>query len=213
MSLLEVRNLSFSFGKKNVLRHISFSQTRGEFVGLAGLNGSGKTTLLKLLQRILKPHDGVVLLQGSSLQSYSSRTLARKIAAVPQRLSFSFDFTAKQFVMLGRTPYLDFWKQPALLDEQVVTEVMRQTDCFQFMESSVLKLSAGELQRVCIAAALAQRPEILLLDEPANSLDLRQQFRFSALLHELRDQTISIVCASHDLLFSATTRRQDFALA
>jgi cobalamin transport system ATP-binding protein len=201
MTQLQVCDLGFSFGKRNVLQNISFYVAKGEFIGLIGLNGSGKTTLLKLIQRILRPQYGSILVHGCDLQNYSAQEIARKIASVPQKISLSFDFTVKQFVMLGRTPYLNLWKQPNATDENVVLEIMRRTDCLPLAESSVLKLSAGELQRVCIAASLAQQPEILLLDEPTNSLDLRQKARFSALLHQLQNQQVSIICASHDLHF------------
>lgn len=201
MSFLQIVDLGFSFGKKQVLRNISFSQIRGEFIGLIGLNGSGKTTLLKLIQRTYCPEKGAVLLDSKNLKAYSDKELARKITGVAQRFTASFDFTVKQFVLLGRTPYLNIWKRPTPDDEEIVNEVMAQTDCLKLKDSSILKLSSGELQRVCIAAALAQQPEILLLDEPTNSLDLRQQTRFSSLIDRLQRQGITIVCASHDLHF------------
>jgi iron complex transport system ATP-binding protein len=108
---------------------------------------------------------------------------------------------AEQLVLLGRTPYLNFFKRETDTDRKFVEDAMRQTDCLEFTGKPISELSAGELQRVCIAAALAQRPEILLLDEPSSFLDLRQAARLSRLLVQLQNQGLTIVCASHDLQF------------
>lgn len=199
MIVLSVQNAGCSLNRKRVLQGISFTVNRGQFIGIAGLNGSGKSTLLKMLQRIYVADEGEIHLKGRELKGFSSKELARMIAAVPQMIRIGFDFTAKQMVMLGRAPFLGFLSNPSSHDEWVVEAVMRKTDCLQFADASVLRLSAGELQRVWIALALAQQPEILLLDEPTTSLDLRQQRRLIRLLSALRDKGMTILCASHDL--------------
>jgi len=201
MSILSINQLSYCFGSRPVLNGVSFSVESSSFTGIVGPNGSGKTTLLKLLQRTLAPAKGSIELFGRDLRSYSSRELAKKTASVAQRPVFSFPFLAEQFVLLGRTPYLNFLKRESLIDKKVAEEAMLQTDSLCFAHRPISELSAGELQRVCIAAALAQEPEILLLDEPTNFLDLRQIARLSRLLLRLRTNGMTILCASHDLCF------------
>jgi iron complex transport system ATP-binding protein len=199
MSAFEVHQLTYYFSAKAALQGISFSVESGGFLGIAGPNGSGKSTLLRLLQGTYLPASGRIEVDGRNLQSYSKRELAKKIASVAQRPVFSFPFLARQFVLLGRTPYLNFLRIESSTDRRVVDEAMRQTDCLIFAHRPVSQLSAGELQRVCIAAALAQQPQVLLLDEPTSFLDLRQIAKLSRLLSALQKSGITILCASHDL--------------
>ena len=201
MSFLKVCDLSYRFGNRTVLNGIDFSIEQGSFTGIVGRNGSGKTTLLKLFQRNYSPASGKIELRGKDLRSYSARDLATKIASVPQRPVFAFPFLAEEFVLLGRTPYLGFLKRERAIDKRVAQEAMLQTDSLAFAGRPISELSAGELQRVCIAVALAQQPEILLLDEPTTSLDLRQIARLTRLLHRLSNDGLTILCASHDLTF------------
>ncbi|MCI0448077.1 ABC transporter ATP-binding protein, partial [bacterium] len=201
MSMLKVDQLRFSYGSKRVLDGITFSVGAGDFIGIVGPNGSGKTTLLKLLQRLNHPVGGKIEFRDKNLESYSSRELAREIACVAQRPFFAFPFLAEQFVFLGRTPYLNFLKRETSVDRNALKEAMRQTDTLHLAQIPISQLSAGELQRVCIATALAQQPEILLLDEPSSFLDLRQLARLSRLLFRLQNEGATILCASHDLQF------------
>jgi ABC-type cobalamin/Fe3+-siderophores transport system ATPase subunit len=201
MSLLNVNRLIYRYGPKTVLNGITFSVEQGSFTGIVGPNGSGKTTLLKLLQRNYHPAGGGIEFCEKDLRSYSSSDLAKKIASVSQRPIFAFPFLAEQLVLLGRTPYLNFLKRESSVDKRVVEEAMRQTDSVAFSGRPISQLSAGELQRVCIAAALAQQPEVLLLDEPTSFLDLRQIARLSRLLLRLQSDGLTILCASHDLRF------------
>jgi iron complex transport system ATP-binding protein len=201
MSFLNLNGITYHYGTKTVLNGITFSVEQGSFTGIVGPNGSGKTTLLKLLQRTYHPAAGNIDLCEKDLRSYPSRDLARKIASVAQRPVFAFPFFAEQLVLLGRTPYLNFLKRESSLDKRVVEEAMRQTGSLAFAGRPISQLSAGELQRVCIAAALAQQPEVLLLDEPTSFLDLRQIARLSRLLSRLQGDGLTILCASHDLRF------------
>jgi iron complex transport system ATP-binding protein len=201
MSFLKVNHLAYRYGTKSVLDGITFSVDQRSFTGIVGPNGSGKTTLLKLLQRNYRPGGGNIEFCEMDLQSYSSRDLATKIASVAQRPVFAFPFLAEQLVLLGRTPYLNFLKRESSVDMRVIEEAMRQTDSVAFAGRPISQLSAGELQRVCIAAALAQQPEVLLLDEPTSFLDLRQIARLSRLLSRLQSEGLTILCASHDLRF------------
>jgi iron complex transport system ATP-binding protein len=201
MNILNVNELSYRYKNRIGLEGIEFSLEPGSFTGIVGRNGSGKTTLLKLLQRNYVPAGGKIEFRGRDLRGYSSRELAKKIASVPQRPIYAFPFLAEEFVLLGRTPYLNFLKRESAMDRKIVQEAMLQTDSLAYAGRPISELSAGELQRVCIAVALAQQPEVLLLDEPTTSLDLRQTARLSRLLQQLSSDGLTIVCASHDLTF------------
>ena len=199
MNVLRVQDLAAGYLKRRIFTEVSFDANAGEFIGIAGLNGSGKSTLLKTLQRLLPIAEGTILINRHPLQSYSFRNLAKLIAVVPQRITISFQFTARQLVALGRTPYLGFLAQPSSRDRAVVEAAMEKTDCLQFAETFISELSSGELQRVCIATALAQETQVLLLDEPTNALDLRQQSRLLKLLNSLKSDGKTILFATHDL--------------
>ena len=199
--LLEVKNLTFAFRTKIVLSGIDFSARRGSFTAILGPNGCGKTTLLKLIQRLYSPGEGRVTLSGVDLRLFPRRELAARIAAVSQTVPRAFDFTVSQFVMLGRTPHLGFWKHENSKDREVVEDALRRASCAEYRQSLISELSAGEFQRVCVAAALAQEPEILLLDEPTSFLDLRQSRRLSQLLSQLVAGGMTVLCASHDISF------------
>lgn len=197
--MIELREVSIAYGDAPVLERVSFRVGRGEFVGLAGSNGSGKTSLLKVVARMLLPGRGLVIVAGRDVRSYGRGELARLVAGVWQRPSLSFAYTVRQLVLLGRTPYVAplRWETPA--DHRIVDEAMAETRIDHLAERPVSRLSAGELQRVFIAAALAQQAPILLLDEPTTFLDPGQAARLSALLERLQKRGSTILCASHDL--------------
>lgn len=194
-----MRDLRFSYREREVLHGISFDVAPGSFVGIGGTNGSGKTTLLRLIQGLAKPSQGAIYLNEKLLHSWSRKQLAQQVAAVCQRAQVSFDFAARQLVLLGRTPYLGFLNWPTRLDEQVVDAAMRKTDCFHVSQRLLSELSAGEFQRVQIAAALAQEPLWMLLDEPTTYLDPKQKSRLLFLLRSLQLEGVAILCVSHDL--------------
>jgi iron complex transport system ATP-binding protein len=206
MSLLEIRNLCYEYDKtsnrkQHALCEVSFEAQTGSFTGIAGPNGSGKTTLLKLIQRLLIPKPGTVLINSRDLRSVPRTELAKLIASVHQRMPVHFEFSAFQMVLLGRTPHLGFLKWETHKDEEIAERVMEQTNTLQFAKRPLSELSAGEFQRVCIATALASQPRILLLDEPTSFLDLKEAIRLSLLLEELSESGIMILCSSHDLQF------------
>jgi iron complex transport system ATP-binding protein len=199
MNTLCVNHVGFRYGTREVLRDVSFEVSHGSFVGIAGTNGSGKTTLLRLLQRFMKPERGTIHLDGINLNEWSRQDLATRVAAVWQRASVEFTFHVHQLVLLGRTPYLNFFKWPTERDQQVVKSVMQRTDCSHLASRKLTELSAGEFQRVQIAAALAQEPQWILLDEPTTFLDLKQRCRLLSLLQSLQKEGVTILCVSHDL--------------
>lgn len=197
--MIELRDVAVRYGGTTVVRDVSFHAERGAFVGLVGANGSGKTSLLKVGARLLPPAAGGVLIGGRDAVSYTRSELARLVAGVWQRVPLSFGFTVRQLVLLGRTPHLAPLRWETGADLEIAEEAMQETQISHLAERPATQLSAGELQRVFIATALAQQSPILLLDEPTSFLDLKQAARLSSLLDRLHARGVTILCASHDL--------------
>ena len=197
--MIDVRDVEVRYGTVPVVAQASFRVASGAFVGLVGANGSGKTSLLKVIARMILPAAGGVFIAERDVASYGRRELARMVAGVWQRTPLSFGFTVRQLVLLGRTPHLAPMRWETHADQEIADRAMNDTETAHLAERPASQLSAGELQRVFIAAALAQESPILLLDEPTSFLELRQSARLSSLLDRLHRRGVTILCASHDL--------------
>ncbi len=198
--LLEIENLWSGYQKENVLKGVSLTLRKGEFLGLIGPNGSGKTTLLRSISKILTPRRGTILYRGKDIARINVKQLAQRIAVVPQLSIFYFPFSVEDFVLLGRIPYLPRFYLERREDYLSAEEAMKLTGTLPFRERRINELSEGEKQRVVIARSLAQKPELLLLDEPAAHLDIRYQLDVFNLLRWLNKRKgITIVLVSHDL--------------
>ena len=202
--LLVAEELEFSYHQAPVLEGLDLVLGRGEAVALIGPNGSGKTTLLNLLCRLLRPQSGVVKLAGQNLTRFSRRELAQRIAVVPQELKVPFSFTAWEMAMLGRTPYSRGPFGNGTRDEEVVEEVMELTGVLPLADRLFGELSGGERQKVILTMALAQEPEILLLDEPVVHLDISHQIEILELIKRLnRQRGLTVLATMHDLNLAA----------
>ncbi|MCG7844811.1 MAG: ABC transporter ATP-binding protein [Methanomassiliicoccales archaeon] len=198
--MLSIDDLSFSYKEKPVLENIGLQVRKGEIVGILGPNGCGKTTLLKLLNRNLHPGNGKVLMEGTDLEEISKRRIARHIAVVPQSNEIRFAFSVRDIVTMGRMPFLDRFQGESANDMVIVEEAMAKTNITAFADRLINTMSGGERQRVIIARALAQRPEIILLDEPTLHLDINHQFEILDLIKKLSDgEDLTVVIVSHDL--------------
>ena len=198
--MIKVNSVSFRYRENWVLRDLSFQVDKGEFIGVIGPNGSGKTTLLKLLYRLLSPQSGEVLLDGRPLREMARADIARKIAVVAQETQLLFPFRVMEVVLTGRSPYLGHMMFESQHDLDIARKAMAWTDVLPFSERPVDELSGGERKRVFIARALAQEPDIILLDEPTASLDIHHQIDFLDLILTLnRERRLTIVMASHDM--------------
>jgi iron complex transport system ATP-binding protein len=194
-------DLHKSFGEVSVLAGVDIAVESGEFVGLVGPNGAGKTTLLRLLNGLFEPDDGRVSLDGTNLQDLSSRASSQRVATVPQNSSMNFSFTAEQIVEMGRTPHrsrLD-WSD----ESDAVEAALERTEMLALRDRAIDDLSGGERQRVLLARALAQDPEVLVLDEPTASLDINHQRRVLELVADLVSEGRGAVAAIHDLDLAA----------
>ena len=187
------------------LHDVSISVPHGSLTGLLGPNGCGKTTLLKLLSGVLRPHQGTITLDGRSLATLSRRASAQRIAVVPQETHPAFDYTAMEMVLMGRHPHLGAFQLEGPEDLAIARDALAATGSAHLAHRSYMTLSGGEKQRVVIAGALAQSPDVLLLDEPTASLDLGYQLEVASLLSALnRDRKVTMVLATHDLNLAAS---------
>jgi iron complex transport system ATP-binding protein len=197
---VKVQELCCGYDQIQVLDSISFTVTRGELLVIIGPNGSGKSTLLKALAGILRPNTGRIEILGQDLRSQARREMARKVALVPQQTSVSSAYTVLETVLMGRYPHQGLLGLESSKDMYVAKEAMHSTRIEHLAERSLAQLSGGELQRVLIARALCQEPEIMLLDEPTSSLDLAHQVRIMDLLESLHtSHDLTVIMVAHDL--------------
>ena len=191
-----------------VLDRVSATIPRGGIVGILGPNGSGKTTLLRLLSGTRVPSRGQVLLDDIPLTRLSRRAVARRIAVVPQETQLAFEYTVMEMVLMGRHPHLGLFEMEGPGDLAVARDALRATGTAQLEDRRFSTLSGGEKQRVVIASALAQASDILLLDEPTASLDLRYQIEIASLLARLNaERGLTLVISTHDLSLAASLCR------
>ncbi len=213
--MIRADGVSFDYGARRVLDDVSLSVSAGRRVGVLGPNGSGKTTLLKLLAGLLAPTRGQVTFDGQATAGLDRRTLARRLAVVPQDTQLAFDYTVLEIVLMGRYPHLQAFQLEGPADIEIARRALAATGTAELEGRSFRTLSGGERQRVVMAAALAQfdpapaageadAARVLLLDEPTSSLDLAFQLETAALLERLnRERGTTIVVCTHDLNFAA----------
>ena len=210
---------------RRVIDDVSIDVPVGAAVGVLGPNGSGKTTLLRLLSGSLIPDAGSVTLDGTPLASIGPRSLARRIAIVPQETSLAFDYSALEIVLMGRYPHLGAFEVEGPQDLAIAMAALDATGTRALADRAFRSLSGGEKQRVIIASALAQTdnaresgsaapPGLLLLDEPTASLDLRYQIEIGALVTRLRrERGVTVLLSTHDLHFAASVCTEIVMLA
>jgi iron complex transport system ATP-binding protein len=171
----------------------------GEHLAVIGPNGAGKTTLLRVAAGILPPDNGTVRLQARDLSHLDRRSIARGIGYLPQDLSSDSDYLVEELVMLGRYPHLPSFGNSGARDREIAEESLEATEAVHLQHRRLSHLSGGERKRAFLASVLAQRPQVLLLDEPAASLDLHRQVHFFRLLTRLVRNGLGVVTVTHDL--------------
>ena len=198
---VETLNLSCGYDSKFVLKDINFKIEKNELIGVIGPNGSGKTTLIRAMTKILKLQEGNVFFDGRDINKLGFRELAKKVAVVSQGYDTDFDMPVEDFVLLGRLPYRRIFQfLETETDLKIAEQAMELTDTLPFKERLLNELSGGERQLVFIARALAQEPELLLLDEPTSHLDIAHQVKILGLIRKLnRQNQISVIIILHDL--------------
>lgn len=198
--LISVENLTLELEGRRLLDGVTFDVMPGEHIAVIGPNGAGKTTLLRAIDLIYDNWSGEIRLQGETIRSLSRKRIAQKIAFVQQLTTTVFSLTVRQVVEMGRYPHLKALSPVDAEDERIVQNAMRDMAVSEFSDRLLETLSGGERQRVLIAAALAQQPEILLLDEPATFLDYRHQSELYGFLRDVgRDREMTVIEITHDV--------------
>lgn len=207
--LLTVAGLSAGYalpagGRREVLRGVDLEVASGELVALLGTNGSGKTTLLRCLAGTLAPAAGSVTFAGRRLPEWRRDELARRVAVLPQQLDLPGGFRVAELVAMGRSPHAQRLFGSTAADERAIERALRDADASELADRWVEELSGGERQRLLVAMALAQEPDLLLLDEPTLHLDLAHQVALLTAIRRLRDQRgMAVLAVLHDLNLAA----------
>ena len=201
---LSVDRVTFGYGASPVLEDVSLEILPGERVAIVGANGAGKTTLLKLMANLLSPQAGAVRLGDRDMRTVRRAELATHLGMVPQDLAVPFELTARDLVECGRTAYLSWFRSLTAADRRAVDDALASTDTTALSDRSLGELSGGERQRAVIAMVLAQEPDIMLLDEPTQHLDLTRQGEILDLIAALsRARGLTVVATMHDLNLAA----------
>ncbi len=201
---LEVRELTTGYGENEVLKNISFDLKNGEMLGVIGPNGSGKSTLIKALTGVIPTWAGKIKYDGKNIEDLHRRERARKIGVVPQDTFINFPFTSWEVVMMGRNPYLGRFENPKQKDDLEVKEAMKATKTLRFKDRSVRELSGGELQRVVVARALAQEPQLIFLDEATSHLDIGHKLEIMNMVKDrVKTREIGVLSIHHNLNLAA----------
>ncbi len=198
--IIELQNVSFSYGSVEILKNISLSIDSGDYFGIIGSNGAGKTTLLKIILGILKPTSGSIKIFGKNLRSFKEWP---RIGYLPQNVSRfeqGFPATVYEIVMMGRYGRLGVFRAPGTKDASAVKNALMEVDMWEYKDRRISELSGGQQQRVFIARALASEPEVIFLDEPTVGIDQNSRVEFYSLLRDLNmHHNITLILVSHDV--------------
>ena len=197
---LSAHDLQIGYGERVIVDDLDMNIQRDKITTIIGPNGSGKSTILKALTRLIKYQHGSVGLNGHDILSLKPKELARTIGVLPQIHKAPSDFRVKELVGYGRMPHQKMFSGKSTEDEEIIRWAMEVTGTWQFRDKSIYEISGGETQRVWIATVLAQKPEMLFLDEPTTYLDISHQLDTMQLVKKLNRETgIGIVMVLHDL--------------
>ena len=201
--IVRIRNVAWRAGTATVLERVGFDVAPGEFVAIMGRNGAGKSTLLDIMGGLRKPTEGAVAIGGRPLTEWTAGDRARAVAHLPQSLRADLAVRAEALVLMGRYAHASQWFESPD-DREIAHAAMQRCDCFQYRHRALGTLSGGERQRVFLAACLAQRPRVLLLDEPTTFLDVDQQLQCFSLLREEASRGMACLAVTHDMNLALT---------
>lgn len=203
-NILKVENLTAGYSGKNIIENISFDIEKGKIYSIIGPNGCGKTTLIRTMSRNKKPKSGNVKLNGSNIFSMNTKEVAKKMAVLSQTNSTMSDVKVKTLVEFGRYSHKNWWETANKEDLDIVDWAIAKTGLEKFADRKINLLSGGERQRAWIAMSIAQKPEILILDEPTTYLDISHQLEVLELIKTLNeDEGITIIMVLHDINHAA----------
>ena len=203
--LLEVADLEVRIGGQTLVDGVALSVERGQVVGLVGPNGAGKSTLLRAVSGVQSTVRGDIRIEGQPAAALERRDLARRLAVVQQLPEAPSGMLVSELVLLGRHPHLGWFERESSRDVQIARHAMARAGCLELLDREVGTLSGGERRRAFIARALAQEPELLLLDEPTANLDAGAQAEICELLRVLAGDGVGVLVVLHDLTLAAST--------
>ncbi len=199
-TIIELKNIQHCFpGSEWELNIQEFSVSSGNIIGIIGPNGSGKSTLLRIAAGVLVPLKGKILLEDKELGDLDRKTIAKNVGYLPQELSSQYDYTVEEIVRMGRYPHARGFGSFRQEDYQGVEESLKQTEMEAKRRRHLSQLSGGEKKRAFLGSVLAQKPRVLLLDEPASALDIHRKVQFFRILKELAEKGIGVIVVTHDM--------------
>lgn len=206
--ILEVNDISFSYGDELIFENINFSINKGDVLCILGPNGTGKTTLIKCLNGLHEIDSGEILVNGKNIKTLSFSQISKHIGYIPQAHTPSFPFTVFDVVLMGRAPYLNLTQSPKKKDEKIAEKSLKTLGIYDLKDKEYTNLSGGERQLVFLARVLTQQPDILILDEPTSHLDFGNQIKLLEIVDMLAESGLSVIMSSHfpDHAFLSSTK-------
>jgi len=197
--LFSLKDISFSYKNKKVLKHLNLNIERGDFTGIIGPNGSGKSTLIRIMAGFLTPEEGTVLFKGKDIKKYHVKDLARDIAVLPQSMDVFYPYKVEEFISIARYPHLQRGISGAEKNSDFIAFIMEIMEISHLKDRRITELSQGEAQRVFIAQCIVQDPIIILLDEPVSHFDIKYQMKTLEILDSFNKEGMTVVIVLHDL--------------
>ena len=203
MRTFNIDSMHAGYSHVPVIKGISSEINEGDFTAIIGPNGAGKSTFIKTLTAILRPLSGSIEFLGRPLSAYKRIEIAREMAVVTQFLENILPFNVRDFIATGRFPFKNFWETDSREDKRMAEEAMETTRTMHLKDRLLTQLSGGELQLVCIARALTQNQNVIILDEPISSLDINHSIQIMDLLYELNQKGATIINVLHNINIAA----------
>lgn len=196
--ILEFENVSFKYDKDDVLKNVSFSLEKGDFLGIIGENGTGKTTLMKLILGFLQPHSGEIRILGQNRRIFKNTELLGYVSQKSNSFATDFPATVFEVASCGLYAKHGFLKFPKKEDKALVEKALEDVGMADFRDRLIGRLSGGQQQRVFIARALVKNPEIMILDEPTVGIDAKSVLEITQIIGELNKKGMTVIMTNHD---------------
>lgn len=198
--MIQIQDIHFAYHQAPILKGMTMSFKKGGFSTIVGPNGSGKSTLMSLLTKNHQGYRGSIEVNGKAIDDFSIENFAKTAAVINQNELIKFPFSCMEVILMGRKPHVGRFGQYGDHDFELVHEMMTLTNTIQFLDTPITEISGGEYQRVMLARALVQEPEILFLDEAMSAMDLSYKLHFLKLIRILvAEKKMTVVAVMHDL--------------